>query len=375
MSIVLDVAIGVVFLYLLLALLVTTVQELIASVLGWRSANLYDAIESMLAGSFKLPAAPPASDSSAPAGSQKDQSFDLVTQLYHHPLIKNLVEQPSKLEAQVKTRNLTHWAKRRLPSYIPSKTFALALLDVLRGPTATGATTTEILTSAHATIDRIEDPDLRRALSLFVEKAAGPAEDLEKRAARIRDGIEDWFNDRMARASGWYKRKAQLWSVIIAGLVVIAFNADTIHVGTRLWKDRALRDSVVASAAAFKPDATTPPADAKEQADQLKRQSDAIRNAGFPIGWRWLDSGLCARVAEPDPGFAEAPSVQDAAAEQCWDASNGDRALLVIGWIITALAVSLGSNFWFDVLGKALQLRGSGPKVSVSTGEVEKKNP
>lgn len=47
--------------------------------------------------------------------------------------------------------------------------------------------------------------------------------------------------------------------------------------------------------------------------------------------------------------------------------------LLVVGWILTALAVSLGSNFWFDVLGKALQLRGSGPKVDVSSGEVEGK--
>ncbi|HKY41193.1 MAG TPA: hypothetical protein VJN18_34905 [Polyangiaceae bacterium] len=44
-----------------------------------------------------------------------------------------------------------------------------------------------------------------------------------------------------------------------------------------------------------------------------------------------------------------------------------------MGWILTALAVSLGSNFWFDVLGKALQLRGSGPKVDVSSGEVEGK--
>jgi hypothetical protein len=381
MSIVLDVATGVVFLYLLLALLVTTVQELFASVLGLRSANLFDAIESMLTGTFTLPtpaasgAAPAADDgSSAKAAGQANPPLDLVTQLYHHPLIKNLIQDPSSLQNRVKSRNLGIWAKRRLPSYIPSKTFALALLDILRGPTAAGVTATELLTGAQQTIDRIGDQDLKRVLSLFVEKATPKAEDLEIQADRIRDGIEGWFNDRMARASGWYKRKAQFWSVIIAALVVFAFNADTIHVGTRLWNDRTLRDSVVATASAFKQDAANQPDDPKAQAAVLASQTEAIRNAGFPIGWRWIDGGICARLAEPEPGSLEASTAGSSlAVEKCWDASGGDYALLAVGWLITILAVSLGSNFWFDVLGKALQLRGSGPKVSVSTGEVETK--
>jgi len=44
---------------------------------------------------------------------------------------------------------------------------------------------------------------------------------------------------------------------------------------------------------------------------------------------------------------------------------------LILGWFLTALAVSLGSGFWFDILSKVLQLRGSGKKVSPVTGRVE----
>ena len=57
MSTALDVAIGLVLLYLLLALLVTTVQELLASIFSWRAKNLYAAIEDMLANGKSSPLA------------------------------------------------------------------------------------------------------------------------------------------------------------------------------------------------------------------------------------------------------------------------------------------------------------------------------
>jgi hypothetical protein len=56
-----------------------------------------------------------------------------------------------------------------------------------------------------------------------------------------------------------------------------------------------------------------------------------------------------------------------------YTASGADLLLIPLGWIVTGLAVSLGSGFWFGLLGKALQLRGTGPKVSAKSGEVEEK--
>ena len=51
-----------------------------------------------------------------------------------------------------------------------------------------------------------------------------------------------------------------------------------------------------------------------------------------------------------------------------WDGSS------VLGWLITALAISLGAPFWFDMLNKIIRLRGAGPKVD-STGTTAAASP
>jgi hypothetical protein len=353
MSIILDVAIGIVFLYLLLALIATTTQELIATVLRLRAKNLYDAIAGMLKGEI------------AQGGVQKP----IVEALYQHPLIKNLYREEPRFVDGVLVN------KSALPSYIPSKTFAIALLDVLRGDSsaskAIGAR--EVLLQAASTVDRIEHNDeLKRVLTLVIGNAQVLADKVDAEATRVSSGIETWFNDRMARASGWYKRRAQWIALTISFVITASFNADTFHVAGSLWRDGALRESIAAAAQAYAseregspPDArsATPPAAARfaaasesdseasaddvlTDAERLRKDIKRVRDASFPIGW---DRELPSPLEQP-----------------------GRSALLLIGWIVTALAVSLGSNFWFDVLNKALQLRGGGPRVSAATGRVEK---
>ncbi len=303
MSTALDVAIGIVFLYLLLALMVTTVQELVASILRLRAKNLYAAIAGMLeSGNGKSP---------------------LVEQLFKHPLVKNLVNK----ELKIVSGELPFFGAG-LPSYIPSKTFALALLDVLQGDAPSRATGGDrVLASAKELVEKLPDGDLKRSLGLLVNDAEEIEEDIDKRAALVSGRIEGWFNERMARASGWYKRNAQFWSLVIAAGVTVAFNADTLHVAKALWDDATLRAAVVTSAQAFH--------------DQA---AGDLLGSNIPIGWHG------------------------------WSASGWALTLVPAGWLITTLAVSLGAAFWFDVLGKALQLRGSGPKISAVTGVVESKN-
>jgi hypothetical protein len=68
----LDLVIGIVLLYSLLALLVTTLQELVASVLSTRAKQLYQALADVLKGT-------------APDGAKP-----LIDAFYEHPLIRNL---------------------------------------------------------------------------------------------------------------------------------------------------------------------------------------------------------------------------------------------------------------------------------------------
>jgi hypothetical protein len=359
-SIALDVAIGVVFLYLLLSLIVTTVQELIASLFRLRAKHLLDAVAGML------------------GDSKSGDGKPLVEAIYTHPLIRNLTP-----EAPALADGKPSLLGKNLPSYIPSRAFAIALIDVLRQEkTATDALgATRILAQASETIAKLPKGNLKKALELLVGDARSLGANLDDRAKLVSQNIEGWFNDRMARASGWYKRKAQVLSLVIAALVTLAANADSIHVVNRLWNDAALRASVVASAEGFvdtqsqkqEPAAGAGVEEVRQIAERLMRQSNEIETSGLPVGWKWelqSPSSLpCARL-EADHRRANGKQSTDER-PLCWAPQGRDYVFMVAGWIITMLAVSLGAAFWFDILSKALQLRGSGPRVSVSSGKVD----
>jgi hypothetical protein len=323
MSTALDVAIGLVFLYLLLALTVTTVQELIASFFALRARHLYGAIAGMLR-----------EGGADPAG-------QLLKRVYEHPLVRNLVDKELRVVA-----GKLPWRPTGLPSYIPSKTFAIVLLDVLRGETVVSATGVDtLLAKANEVVAALPASPLKGALTLLVADVHTVEQSVERRAAMVSQRVEGLFNDRMARASGWYKRKAQAWSLAIAFALAVGFNADSVRMAHDLWSDASLRAVVVANADAFR-DASAPPARGGEPgvvASVTNGQAmlGTLQQSSLPLGWSHAERTL--------PGVLR----------------------MLLGWVVTALAVSLGAGFWFDLLGKALNLRGSGARVSAATGRVE----
>jgi len=108
-SAILDVAVGLIFVYLIVSLMVTAVTELIASGLRWRAATLYLGIQNLL---------------------DNPGTQTWAAKLYAHPLIQGLsplVTKPVADAAAAAKANANGG-----PSYIPSRTFAVALLDTLR---------------------------------------------------------------------------------------------------------------------------------------------------------------------------------------------------------------------------------------------------
>lgn len=329
---VLDVGIGLMFMFVLLSLLVTTIQESLASLLRLRAKNLYAALDNLLAD---------------PKLAEHADYKQLIGDLYRHPLIKSLYRRSPASEAASKD---FHWLSPQ-PSYIPSRTFAIALLDVLRGKTgvsgALGVDT--LLADAERVVAGLPDGELKTTLGLFVNDAGRMTSGVNERADLVGQRIEQWFNDAMSRASGWYKRTAQLLSFAIALLAAVVLNADALHVADKLWHDSTLRAAVSASAQGYyaqhaaapaggaAPDAPDPGTVAL-QADYRKDLA-ALQQSSLPIGW---------------------------SAHSPWGKRMG---LALLGWCLTAFAASLGSAFWFDLLGRALQIRGSGSQVSSATGE------
>ena len=121
---VLDVAIGLVFVYLLLSLVCTALLEIIAALFNLRARNLEDGIRSLF------------SDGFGPG----NKAF--VEQIYDHGLIAGLYRNPAvdliKTDIGSFEKPTQKAAKKKLPSYIPSRTFALSLIDILNSERADG---------------------------------------------------------------------------------------------------------------------------------------------------------------------------------------------------------------------------------------------
>jgi hypothetical protein len=205
----------------------------------------------------------------------------------------------------------------------------------------------------------------------------------------VRENIEGWFNASMERVSGWYKRRSQITLIILGLFVAITVNVDTITVVKSLSTDKALRDSLVAAADAYaKANATASPAVATAP-DTTKppSESSAKRTADRQKACEETASVACQRAKDLDEAckIEDSPKCKYAINQQQleslglpigWDDKNDPKrnftgwplgSLFVslwdqfiwhwLGWLLTALAISLGAPFWFDLLSKFIAIR------------------
>lgn len=321
-STVLEVVIGLIFVYLLLAILCTTANEWIAGVLKARSTTLKKAITQLLDGQ---------------AGGANASVDWFLNQFQAHPLIAG-ISQPDK--------------KNPHPSYISARTFATVVMDIAT-PQAPGAITFDDL---EAGINHLPPGDVKKALLALIQNAHRDINQAQK-------NIEGWFNDTMQRVSGWYKRRTQVWTVLIAMVFTLCANADTLQIVKTLWTDPTLRAELVEHAkqraaapqdsqtAATTGSLTSPgsataaagrPRTSATGADDRPASQNELAALGHILGWSWQ-------------------SIPSSGAQ--WI----DR---ILGWVLSIIAISLGAPFWFDLLNRFMRIRNSGeaPQETTSAG-------
>jgi hypothetical protein len=313
----LEVLIGMVFVYLLMSMLCSAVSEYMETLFNYRAKDLRKGIELLLNDSGDAPRrdGPPAPEGEA------TQTRDLAADFYAHGLIRPLYRSATKL-----------------PSYIPARTFALALWNMAGGE---GGGTTDLARIKEIIKTKVPNRELRQALTTMIDEAQGDFE-------RARKNIEDWYDGAMDRVSGWYKRRVHI-ILLVTGIVVSAVvNADTIQIARALIQNPTLRAAVVESAEARaqegRPEQTAPPADA-DAAERTRLAREKVRQAradleaiGLPLGW-----------VRNTPANADDP--------RRVPASPGGWVLKIIGLLLTGLAVSQGAPFWFDILNKFIVIR------------------
>jgi hypothetical protein len=301
---VLDIAIGMVFVYLTLSLLCSGLTEWLAQLVGSRSKHLEGWMRELLS-----------RDAPAEGAKTAQSNGDKLQEFWDHPLIKALQPNGKK------------------PSYIPARTFMLALLDVI-APIEPGAGS-RTLDDVRKKIAELPNADLQKTLLALLDDAGD-------NMVEVRQNIERWFDDSMERLAGWYKRRIR-WVIIVLALVIsVGLNVDSLRLANALYRDATLRQAVVASAQRATPPATPP---ASEDAPpspltQINAVQTELQQLNLPIGWS--DRKYLQGLGNP----------------------FGLLAALV-GWALTALAVSQGAPFWFDLLNKLVNLRSTGQRPTV----------
>jgi hypothetical protein len=293
-STILDVAIGLAFTYLLLALICTTVNEWIAGILKTRGKMLEQGIAGLLKGQ--------------PLG-----GADFLSAFRSHPLIAGLRRKPDTP-----------------PSYISPQSFALAVMDLVT-PQHPGAIT---FADLQAGVANLPDGSVKKALLAVLQNAH---DDVGVAQARI----EAWFNDAMDRVSGWYTRRSHLMAFVIAAVLCISLNADTLAIANKLWISPTLRQQIVnraqAGQAEFKDLITARYTDPTNP----KPSKPAVQAPAHP------GMALAGRLNEQLGGLVGWTS-----GEPVWPHFPG--------WIISIIAVTLGAPFWFDVLNRFMSIRTAG---------------
>lgn len=300
-SVLLDTLIGLMAVYLTLALAVTAVNEFIAQFLSMRSVMLKKAIQNLLV---------PETVEGTP--SKDDQ--ETLRKFLSHPLIAALA--PSG----------------KFPSYLEAQTFARTVVQILSGD---GKPVTKAVEELQGT--------LRYTLSaLGADGKMLVSDELEKH-------LTVWFNGAMERVSGWYKRRLQLISLVIAAFLVVLVNADTVAIFRELTVNRAAREQMVSVAEQYLAEdegGTGETVPAKRSSDQIKADLVRIQESGLPLGWSGRTEGSQDLVASP----------------RDYPKSFHSITSKVIGLLISIFAVSLGAPFWFDLLSRFMQVRSSGKK-------------
>jgi len=464
-----EVAIGLIFVWIVLSLTTIQIQEWINTILDKRAKDMQDAIYEMFA------------------------NPNLKSQFYDHPVIRSLTAKKRKIPSFIPPRFYNYpivrgftQEKRKIPSYIPSQQFALSLFDIamtagtessliqqgiykirddlekdkknktkeqaaidalnILADLARSAAATEAGTSitknsldllkaeaekfskkypqhedkiyaalqeanrlkgeidqllkkqnpkrkADPALTRLRQgvaalsvisPELNQTLSALLLNLEDYLTEGETHLAKARKNVENWFNDSMDQVSGAFKRSSQGLALFIGFGIALLLNIDSINLTLYLWREPSVRQVLATKAQEFEltiPNQSRPSDSQNNPYEALQDFREQFIGLNLPIGWTFKDQddplfkGLgCAWFPTDNkffgvpfykiPGINRLTIYEFELKNKCLSPSQPDRSsnliLKLSGIFLTALAARQGAPFWFDLLKRAVNLRGSG---------------
>ncbi|MBM0740573.1 hypothetical protein JOY44_02900 [Phormidium sp. CLA17] len=256
-------------------------------------------------------------------------------------------------------------------------------------------------------LSRVPIP-VKQSLAILARRAQTKVQGTEKQINEFRNEVSVWFDRSMNRASGVYKRNAKGVAIMIGFIIAILSNADTFHIIGRLSGDDDLRHVITQRAASVtqRSDINTSGQSevTQENLRALKRETNAVlQEIAFPI--QWTPTNLtqqfdCLASNQPQNGETPAALNPDLTDLNKWSSfysaclppgravSNefnlplfGEVVLnrflslarILLGWLVTGIAIAMGAPFWFDLLSKLMNVRNTGAKpASISDKQLSK---
>ncbi|MCF8246795.1 MAG: hypothetical protein K9J37_07835 [Saprospiraceae bacterium] len=305
----LEVIVGMIFTFMLLSLLGTTFNELVSSWRGWRGFYLEEALKRLL--------------------EYKDNP-EVFNKFMGNPMFKQLMQHRAPLRVS------------QAPAFLSSSNFASILSNVLKKKN-------EALESVDDYLGGLpEDSQLRAVLEQFKEEGHTSVDAYKAR-------MQSWFDDVMWQSSGWYKRHLQFVTFFVGLGIAIVLNANSFQIYSHLSTNAESRQEMAALAKTFVNENETLPTfvaphdslSVGEIKEEMKKAVNApeIRTVSNILGLGWERSDIMVGIKP-------------------W-------VTRILGWFITALAISLGAPFWFDILKKIVTIQSTGSAPSGGTGSAQ----
>lgn len=352
-----DVALGLIFVFLLYSLLASIVQEMIARLFNARARILTKGLRRLLEDN----------DHSGALGIFGRFTFFnwfyemgwsvvyFFSPFHKSPFLKKFYQSPS-----IKYLGENSAAAR--PAYISPQIFSQAMVHLLRGQATENQPEKAAISECLAQNTLQLGPDtLAHVRNLF--------EDAQQDVPQFRKNMETWFNETMTRASGWYRRQTQVWLLILGLGIAAVFNVDSIAIARILMKDKSAREQMVQLVTSRQPSYAA-------MTDTLLRKNVMHRDSAYfrhDTSFQVLikDTALISIYGILRQDAGDAQSILGISRSCVTDSTGGKKQIhcgfthpyqqngwmVLAGWIITSLAISLGAPFWFDLLGRVVKFR------------------
>lgn len=174
-----------------------------------------------------------------------------------------------------------------------------------------------------------------------------------KKADEAEARIMEWFDEGMGRATEKFQNNIKRISFAVAAFLVIFFNIDTLHIGRVLWEDSGLRQAVVAQAIEFQQPNQTGSDNISENTQDIVTSVQKLYDLQVPIGWQW--TAIDNEMVEQSRVLGLSDPYQNS--RNLWNGFNSPNSYLwwlfkASGLFVTIMAAAQGSSFWFDLLRK-----------------------